>query len=70
MRRGKDEYKTRAGRIVVVSLDEEPPPGSTLWNGYNYTTQQWIHHGEKDTRTIQELRAEIDLTNRETNPCI
>jgi len=70
MRTSKDEYRTLDGHIVVVSQDEKPPINSKIWNGYDYDKQEWIYKGEKDTRTIQELRSEITQTNRETNPCI
>ena len=28
-----------------------------LYNGYDYENQYWVHKGERDTRTLEELQA-------------
>lgn len=59
MRTSTDEYITKDGKIVAVSQDELPPEGSRIWNGYDYKNQYWVFHGERDTRTIEELRQSL-----------
>lgn len=51
-----DQYRLEDGTIVPVSGDERPPEGATLWNGYDYDNQYWVHEGKRDTRTLEELQ--------------
>ena len=57
MRTSKDEYKMPNGEIVAISQIEQPPEGARIWNGYDYINQCWIFNGERDTRTLEELKA-------------
>jgi len=59
MRTSKDEYVLLTGEIVAVSQSEQPPQGARIWNGYDYQKQFWVHEGERDTRTLEELRATL-----------
>lgn len=54
-----DQYKLSNGNIVTISTMNRPPVGATLWNGYDYTNQFWVRNGSRDTRTLEELRADI-----------
>ena len=56
MRTSKDEYKLTTGEIVAVSQSEQPPQGGRIWNGYDYRNQYWVHEGERDARTLDELK--------------
>jgi hypothetical protein len=46
MRVSCDEYVTREGERVFVSLNEEAPAGAVLVNGYDYVRQCWVINGE------------------------
>lgn len=52
----KDEYKLNGESIFIGGMDEVPE-GAELWSGYNYDKQEWWFNGKKDTRTLEELRA-------------
>ena len=58
MRTSKDEWRYPDGSIVALSQDQTPPDGATVWNGYDYRRQMWIHNGKHDTRTLAELQDE------------
>ncbi len=58
MRTSNDEYKLCNGSIVSLNQNTEPPKGAVIWNGYDYENQCWIYQGEKDTRTLEQLRAD------------
>lgn len=58
-RTSRDQYKLETGEMIEVSGIERAPKGATLWNGYNYTTQQWYHNGTPDIRTLEQLREEM-----------
>lgn len=55
----KDVYRTPTGELVAVGGHEQAPHGATLWTGYDYDRQCWIYEGERDTRTLEQLRASI-----------
>ena len=56
MRTSCDQYKLRNGTIINVLGSQQPPEGSTLWNGFDYSKQEWVFQGKKDIRTLEELR--------------
>jgi hypothetical protein len=60
MRTSKDEYKTLDGSLVAVSQDQKPPQGAVIWNGYDYKNQFWVFNGEKDTRTLEQLKESLN----------
>lgn len=60
MRISKDEYKLLSGELVEVGGMDEVPEGATLWNGYNYKTQEWWFEGKKDVRTLEQLREDMN----------
>ncbi len=59
MRTSKDEYKLPTGEVVALSQNEQPPTGARIWNGYDYQRQYWVRNGERDTRTLEQLRSDI-----------
>ena len=64
MRTSKDEYINPLGQLIQLgqseqSLDFIKANGLKIYNGYDYVNQCWVHNGERDTRTIEELRASI-----------
>lgn len=52
----KDEYKLPTGESVFIGGMDTVPEGAVLWNGYDYSKQEWVHQGKKDVRTLEELR--------------
>lgn len=64
-----DQYKLPNGIIVNITkaehLDHVLKDGATLWNGYNYDTQQWYHNGAPDTRTLEELTEAMGMNARQ-----
>lgn len=59
MRTSKDEYILEDGTIVSISQMERPPQGARIYNGYDYEKQYWVFKGERDTRTLEELKASL-----------
>lgn len=63
MRTSCDQYRLPNGIIVnctSAAIEAEiKKDGGTLWNGFDYKAQQWVYHGQKDTRTLEELQARI-----------
>lgn len=57
-----DQYRLPSGEIVDVSGATRVPEGSTLWNGYDYQNQYWVHEGKRDTRSLEELQAAMATT--------
>lgn len=68
-RQSCDQYKLATGELVNVSTMEEPPQGAVLWNGYDYDKQYWVHEGKRDTRTVEELRASLNMPTSECPNC-
>lgn len=60
MRTSNDIYKTKEGQLIEVDQMTEPPTGSIIWQGYDYTNQYWVFKGKKDTRTLEELKKSIN----------
>lgn len=62
-RKSCDQYRLPSGIVVNVPtaaiLDEVLKDGGVLWNGYDYKRQFWVYKGERDVRTLEELRAAI-----------
>ena len=59
-RQSCDQYKLPSGIIVNAPqsvIEEVIKDGGVLWNGYDYQRQFWVFHGERDTRTLEELRS-------------
>lgn len=44
---------------TAAILEEVVKDGGVLWNGYDYKKQEWVYQGQKDVRTLEELRAAI-----------
>lgn len=68
MRTSRDVYKNALGALIQLSQNEQSREfiaahGLTLWSGYDYDRQEWVHEGKKDTRTLEELRASIAVNN-------
>ena len=69
MRTSKDVYKNPLGRLITLLNNSEQSDefikahGLKLWNGYDYKNQYWVHNGERDTRTLDELKAEMAAKN-------
>lgn len=59
MRTSHDIYKLPDGSTVAIDGMTPPPVGATLWKGYDYDQQFWVWEGKRDTRTLDELRADI-----------
>lgn len=55
MRTSNDIYKLLDGTFVSIDQMTEPPQGAVIWKGYDYTNQYWVHNGQKDTRTLEQL---------------
>lgn len=62
MRTSANQYRLLDGQIVTAHDIAELPSGAKLWNGYDYEQQFWVYKGERDTRTLEELRASIEAT--------
>lgn len=65
MRTSKDQFINPLGQLINLGQNEQSREfikehGLKLWNGYDYDRQMWIRNGAEDTRTIEELRADID----------
>lgn len=61
MRTSKDIWILPNGEKVSIDQMTEPPTGATVYDGYDYEKQCWMYHGEKDTRTIEQIRATINF---------
>ena len=55
MRLSGQIYKTKENKLIGRGL-EEAQKGETLYIGYNYKDQYWVFKGEKDTRTLEEIK--------------
>jgi hypothetical protein len=55
-----DQYRLPNGLIVNCTseaIEEQiKQDGGKLWNGYDYEKQEWVYHGKKDTRTLEDLQ--------------
>ena len=65
MRTSKDEYINPLGLKILLGQNEQSEEfiktnRLKLYNGYDYQNQCWIHNGERDTRTLEELKAAIN----------
>jgi hypothetical protein len=60
MRKSCDQYRLPNGVIVNCTSAEIEKEilkdGGVLYNGYDYQKQYWVYKGERDTRTLEELR--------------
>ena len=68
MRMSADEYILPSGEIVAVEPNVSAEvqvlyPNAKLWNGYNYERQEWVFKGQKDIRTLAELKASLSLNH-------
>jgi len=60
MRTSKDEYILPSGEIITLSQDQQVPENAKIYNGYDYQNQCWIFKGEKDNRTIDEIKSLLE----------
>ena len=62
MRTSTNQYRLPTGELVYQHDERNLPTGAILWNGYDYEKQCWIYKGERDTRTLEELRESIEAS--------
>jgi len=60
MRTSSDEYILPSGEIIAVNQTTEPPLNAKLYNGYDYVNQYWVFKGQRDTRTLEQLKASLN----------
>lgn len=66
MRTSKDEYINPLGQKIQLSQNEQSldfikANGLKIYNGYDYNKQCWIFNGERDTRTLEELKQALKV---------
>lgn len=66
MRTSKDEYISPLGKLIILGQSEQSAEfikenNLKLYNGYDYERQYWVYKGERDTRTLEELKTSVSL---------
>jgi len=56
MRTSNDIYRKKDGSFISINQNTEPPKDAVIWNGYDYQNQYWVFNGEKDNRTLKDLK--------------
>lgn len=73
MRTSRDEYINPLGRLIMLhnnshqSTEFIKEHKLKLYNGYDYENQYWVHNGKRDTRTLEELKRDRDISARRNN---
>ena len=69
MRTSNDVWKLADGTLVSFNQDTQPPEGASVYDGYDYKEQCWIHRGARDTRPIEVLKRAMQMGKCECAIC-